>query len=775
MKKIFNSGWEFQHGETESFKAVTLPHDWSLFYPFKEDAKSSGSGGYVETGIGHYRKKFSYTPQNDRVFIHFEGVYMNSDVWLNGEHLGKHIYGYTPFEYEITEFLTKDGSENVIEVKVDNSAQPGSRWYSGSGITRNVWIIERPHCYIPCFGVHAYLEKLEDNKAYICVETDIEGGDNYQKEITISCEMFDNNGKKVSGEEQNTGARKKTIVIDNPILWDVENPYLYKIKVSLLENQTIIQERETDFGVRTVKFIADEGFLLNGKRVKIKGVCVHHDGGSVGAAVPAVVWERRVRKLKEMGCNSIRMSHNPPNTDLLDICDRMGILVMDEAFDEWKWLKGKELGSNTSGSRGYSEWFNQCHEDDLKCMVKRDRNHPSIIIWSIGNEVPDQTDPEGYLTARELKNICKELDPTRVVTQANDQIEAEPKKATEEFLNELDVVGYNYTGRWRSRAETLYDDDKRKHPERCIIGSENSSFGGVRGEYQMEARDHAGWWTHPYYTTPVIVGRLLRYTMTHDYVSGDYMWTGIDYLGEAHWPSRSASSGVMDTCGFEKDSYYFYKSIFRRDVPVTHLMPHWNLDVEEGTIIQVLGFTNCEAAELILNGKSYGKKAMSYPDYGMTERYGHFDKAPRPFCTDNLFLSWDVPYEKGCIELIGYNDGLEVSRYKIETSKETGKPVIDRYKALYEYEGDRVEQLEISVFDDNGNLCVNNCDEIKVKVQNAEIMGIDNGNPFSHESMKADHIHLFHGKAFLIIRILENAGSSVEVILGDKTAFIGLN
>ncbi len=756
MRKLFHDGWEFRHGD-EEFAPVELPHDWSLYYPFREDAESAGSGGYVETGVGYYRKRFRYAPSLERVFLHFEGVYMHCEVTLNGTRLGEHIYGYTPFEFEITDLL-KAGEDNLLEVRVDNSAQPGSRWYSGSGIIRNVWIMERPHSYIPAFGVHAYLEKPESDKAVICVETEVTGAERAEGELSVKCEVAET-GACATGT-------KVSLEVASPVLWDTENPYLYTIRVSLFEGGRQIQVREVPFGIRTTEFTADQGFLLNGKPVKIKGVCVHHDGGSVGAAVPGAVWERRVRKIKEMGCNSIRMSHNPPNVDLLNICDRMGILVMDEAFDEWKWLKGKELGSNTSGSRGYSEWFQQCHEEDLTCMVKRDRNHACVILWSIGNEVPDQTDPEGHLTARELKEICRRLDPTRVITQANDQIEAEPRKATEAFLSELDVVGYNYTGRWRNRTETLYDEDKRRHPERCIIGTENSSFGGIRGEYQLQSENHAGWWTHPYYTTPVIVGRLLRYTLTHDYVAGDYMWTGVDYLGEAHWPTRSASAGVMDTCGFEKDSYYFYQSIFRRDIPVTHLMPHWNLDVPEGTIVQVLGFSNCDEAELLLNGKSYGKKCMSFPDYGMTEQYGHYDRDPKPFCTDNLFLSWDVPYEKGCIELVGYCDGREVSRYCCRTAGPARRLETGCYVAEGVYPGPGVQQIEVTALDAEGNLAVDSDAEIAVQVSGGRILGIDNGNPYSHESMKADHIHLFHGRAFVIV---ENAGGEparVEVRLG---------
>jgi beta-galactosidase len=431
----------------------------------------------------------------------------------------------------------------------------------------------------------------------------------------------------------------------------------------------------------------------------------------------------------------------------------MGLMVMDEAFDEWRILKGKELGSNTHESRGYSEWFESCHDEDLRAMLLRDRNHPSIIIWSIGNEVPDQTVPEGYMTARHLKSICKELDPERAVTQANDQIFAEPHAATEEFLNELDVVGYNYVDRWRTRMETLYDDDRQAHPNWCMLGTENGGLGGVRGEYLLNMQERAGWWKQPYYSAPVVIGKLLHFTMTHDYIAGDFMWTGIDYLGEAHWPTHSASAGVLDTCGFEKDSFYFYKSIWKRTEPMVHLLPHWNLDVNKGSIIPVLGYTSCDSAELFLNGKSYGRKAYAYPAYGMTQKYGHFDKIPIPANTDDLFLSWDVPYEPGCIELVGYVDDREAARHVVRTA---GAPAVVRlssYRQDMKADGLDIAQIEAEILDDQGNLCVQADTELIFSIDGpACVIAVDNGNPEEMGSVKGNHIHAFHGRALAIIQ-----------------------
>lgn len=784
QKEIFNLNWFFYHGEEEKepgakdtagYRPVKLPHDWSLEYPFEEDAESCGSGGYVRTGIGWYKKIFRVNPdavKGGRVVLHFEGAYMLAQVWLNGQSLGRHVYGYTPFEWDVTDLLKADGSENVVDVKVDNSAQPNSRWYSGSGITRNVWICGMKDIHVAPYGVWIRQPEVSEDQAQVHMETRVcvkhrsgvsNGGtaSEEQGEIIVETGIYAPDGslcmqERTAQNAADTGEELlfcQDFILKSPVLWDTENPALYKAVTKIYKDGLLLDEVCTVTGFRNVSFDSNRGFLLNGVRVKLNGVCIHHDGGCAGAAVHPQIWERRLEKLKAMGVNAIRMSHNPPDPALLDLCDRMGLMVMDEAFDEWRIMKGKELGSNTHESRGYSEWFDSCHEADMRTMLLRDRNHPSIIIWSIGNEVPDQTVPEGYLTARHLKSICRELDPERVVTQANDQICAEPRAATEEFLNELDVVGYNYVDRWRTRAETLYDGDKRAHPGWCVIGTENGSLGGVRGEYLLDMKEKAGWWKMPYYSAPVKIGKLLHFTMTHDYVAGDFMWTGIDYLGEAHWPARSSSAGVLDTCGFEKDSYYFYQSIWKRPEPVAHLLPHWNLQVEEGTIIPVLGYTSCESAELFLNGKSYGRKAYAYPAYGMTERYGHFDKAPVPVNTDDLFLSWDVPYIPGCVELVGYIDGREAARHTVRTAGEPAAVKLNCYRSEMKGDGLDIAQIEAEILDEHGNLCVQADTKLTFTVQGSGYAAaVDNGNPEGMESMKGSCIHAFHGRALVIIQ-----------------------
>lgn len=786
--ECFDFDWYFYHGEkeqtpgekqTEGYDKVQLPHDWSLYYPFDEKAACCGSGGYVETGIGWYRKLFEAAQSKDRderVFLRFDGVYMQAKVWLNGKELGQHVYGYTPFEWEITDLLV-EGEVNVLDVRVDNSAQPNSRWFSGSGITRDVWICRVKGDHILPYGVWFRTPHVSKESAEVIVETRFSVSEKSREEgmeFWVETEVFSPEGQSagvvknrtmvgtIKGME-NTISQEISIIqefaIDHPQLWDIETPFLYQAVTRLYRGDILRDEVHTGIGLRSIAFHADTGFWLNGRQCKINGVCIHHDGGCVGAAVPLQIWQRRLEKLKEMGVNAIRMSHNPPDPGLLDLCDEMGFLVMDEAFDEWRVLKAKEAGSNTHESRGYSEWFETCHEEDLRAMLLRDRNHPSIIIWSIGNEVPDQTKEDGYLTARHLMEICRKLDPDRLITQANDQIRAEPLAAQESFLEELDVVGYNYAGRWRERAETFYDEDKRAHPDWCMIGTENGGVGGIRGEYPMGMKENAGWWKHPYYSAPVEAGKLLRYTMSHDYVAGDFMWTGIDYLGEAHWPERSASAGVLDTCGFEKDSFYFYKSIWKREEPMVYLFPHWNLEIEHGSVLPVLCYTNCDYAELFLNGKSYGKKAYAYPAYGMTERYGHFDKTPLPLNTGDLFLSWDVPYEPGRIEVVGYRDGKEEARYTLQTAGEPAEIRTSCYQEQLKADGRAAGQIEVSVWDREGNFCYQADTEITVSVEGVgTLIGVDNGNPGCMENMKGSSIHTFHGRAFIVVRSNGQAG-----------------
>jgi len=788
VQDFFGFGWQFKLAEEggdapdegfAGYRPVQLPHDWSVEYPFDKNAPSLGSGGYVKTGIGWYKKHFTIAPcqKGNRIALLFDGAYMCTSVYLNDVYLGRHIYGYTPFEYDITDTVIYDG-ENKLTVRVDNSQQPNSRWYTGSGITRDVWIRAVNPVHIPSYGTYV-TTKLSDNEANISITALVNGP--ITEGMSLTTTIFDAdskasgapyNGESISHTYSKTaitnpGEITQTINLPSPQLWSHKNPYLYKAISVVKQGETVLDEYETVFGIRTVEFCPNRGCLINGERVKLNGICLHHDGGAVGAAVPKKLWHRRLMRLKEMGANAIRMAHNPPDPSLLELCDELGLYVMDEAFDEWAQLKWKTAGSNTHESRGYSEWFHENHVADLQAMLYRDRNHPSVIIWSIGNEVPEQTLPDGHHLAKKLQDICHKIDPTRLCTQGNDQICAEPRPATDEFLESLDIVGYNYTNRWRTRAENLYDDDKRANPNRLILGTENPAAAGIRGDYRMNLPPSP--WQRPYYSVPINVGRLLRFTMTHDYVIGDFMWTGIDHLGESHWPNRSSSSGVMDTCGFVKDHYYLYKSIWQ-DKPMIHLFPHRNLnDILTGTILPVLCYTNCTYAELFINGKSYGKKAYSYPLYGMTKTYGHYDTPLINANTDDLFLSWDVPYAEGMMEVVGYSaTGEELCRSKIETA---GKPVAVKATVdttTLQADGRDIAHIEVTFADANGILNPAASNVVSVSIEGAaELIGIDNGNPACHESFKGKNMAAHNGMLLIMIKAKNEPGQACVSITSD--------
>ena len=566
-KAYFGFDWQFaltdsvcMPGDDAPWRGVQLPHDWSVDYPVDEQSPSCGSGGYARTGIGWYRRSFAlHSRDSQRLSLLFDGVYMNCTIWVNGRYAGGHVYGYTSFQLDITP-LARQG-ENEVLVRVDNSHQPGSRWYSGSGITRDVWLVGTSEACIAPWGVFVTAGAITPEHADLDMEVRTCAADE-PRQLTLLADVLLEGSVRassgpvtlLSGQTVHLQAR-----LENPSLWDTDHPVLYTARVRLMDGDALLDEVAVPFGVRDIAYDAHSGFLLNGRKVLLKGVCLHHDGGCVGAAVPREVWERRLAKLKAMGCNALRCSHNPPDPALLDLADRMGFLVMAEAFDEWQQMKGKEFGSNTHASRGYSEWFDACWQEDMTAMVLRDRNHPSIIMWSIGNEIREQVDENGWQIARKLAGLCHALDHTRPITAACDQVKAEPVAAYDAFLEELDLVGVNYTDRWRDRTETFFDEEKQEHPAWPLLGTEDVSVGGVHGEYSL-SDDGSPWGRSVYSARMLKAEKLWKYVSTRPFAIGDFMWTGVDYLGECFWPDKSASCGVLDTCGFEKDGYYFYQS-----------------------------------------------------------------------------------------------------------------------------------------------------------------------------------------------------------------------
>ena len=781
----FDFGWKFFKGDAPgaqapafadaSWRSLDLPHDWSVEGPFAQNEPSGGAGGNAPTGIGWYRKHFrvpaSY--QDRKVMVEFDGVYQNSEVWVNGHYLGKRPFGYIGFAYDITPYLNPAG-DNVMAVKVDNARQPGSRWYSGSGIYRHTWLTAVNPTHIAQWGTFVTTPRVAKEAATVNLKTRVRNERRAAAACTLSSTILDRDGNAVQSQEasQEIAADDEyefaqAFAVTQPGLWAVDAPYLYKVHSTVTVGGQVVDDYETPFGIREALFDADRGFLLNGEHVKLNGVCLHHDGGSVGASVPERVWERRFEILRGMGCNAIRTSHNPPAPEFLDLCDRMGFLVMDEAFDEWMAGKGQVRGN------GYSLNFAEWHERDVTDFVHRDRNHPSVVLWSCGNEIPDQLSGHGVEILRGLLNIFHREDPTRFVTAACDQIAAEPKAAPVEFLSLLDVVGYNYADRWRERRELYYSEDKLAHPNWRMIGTESGGMGGARGDYRgMEPM--ASGQTAP----PPAAGRgrggfgggrgfrgldteeLWRFVRTHDYVSGDFMWTGIDYLGESGWPSHGATSGCIDICGFPKDGYYFYQSQWTAK-PMVHLFPHWNWKGREGQFLTVACYTNCDNVELFLNGKSVGVKGYAFPRFGMQGRYGQ--SKPQAMngvrTTSDLHLSWDVPYEPGTLRAVGTRNGQTATTAEISTTGDAAAIELSVDRDAIQADRRDVVHVTVKVVDAEGRMHPDADNRIAFEIQGeGRLIGVDNGDMANSEDYKGAQEKAFHGMCLAMVQSSAKAG-----------------
>jgi beta-galactosidase len=774
-RETFDFDWRFMRGDLSgaefpgfadaSWTAVDLPHDWSIEGPYSETEPVSGPGGYLPTGVGWYRKGF-IVPTSDRgrvVTLEFDGVYQNSEVWINGHSLGVRPNGFVPFAYEITPWLRFD-AENIVAVRVDNSRQTNCRWYSGSGIYRHTWLLKTAPLRIGYWGTFVSSPQVTADGATVCVETTVTNGLDHSTSCSLATTLLDAHGNGVAAQEAShsiaAGATfrfAQVLPVTSPKLWSVDDPYLYTLRSRLRQGGRVVDVCDTPTGIRSAGFDVDRGFLLNGEQVKLRGACLHPEGGCVGAAVPERVWERRLTELRAMGCNAIRTSHNPFAAEFLDLCDRMGFLVMNEAFDEWRVPKGQI-------QNGYHLYFDEWHERDLKNFIHRDRNHPSVVLWSAGNEVPDQSAPDGAETLRGLLAIFHAQDPTRPVTVACDQIASEPvtNRVRPEFLAELDIVGYNYADRWRERADLYYSIDRAAFPKRRFIGTESVAIGGIRGEYRdlvAQRGDTAvPWFLHPS-NLRIDAEQLWQFVDLHDYVAGDFLWTGIDYLGESRWPMKGAPSGALDTCGFRKDSFYFYQSQWTEQ-PMLHLFPHWNWKGSEGAVIPVVCYTNCETVELFLNGRSLGVKGYEFPRLGMEDRYGNYPRRARVLrTTADLHLSWDVPWEAGTLRAVGTWDGKVAAVKEVSTTGEAGVIALSADRTDLVADRRDIAHLTVALQDAQGQIVPTADNEVTFALEGpGRLIGVDNGDPFSHASYKAPNRRVFHGLCLAIVQSTTQAG-----------------
>jgi beta-galactosidase len=705
---------------------------------FESSSPSGSGGGYINAGTGWYRKEFRLpgNVQGKRVFIEFDGVYMDSDVWLNGVHLGNRPYGYSSFQYELTPYLKFGGEKNVLAVRADVQ-QPCSRWYSGAGIYRHVRLTVTDPIHIAQWGTYVATPEVTEKEATVRVQTRVRNQSASAQNVTLETIIVDNAGHEVASNSsvQSVAADgdrifEQSLKVTNPALWSLEDPALYHVTSKVQVNNSIVDGEDTPFGIRTFEFTLEKGFFLNGKHVAIKGVCDHHDLGSLGTAVNKRAIERQLEILKSMGCNAIRTSHNPPDPELLDLCDRMGFLVMDEAFDEWKQSKTMY---------GYGRFFDEWSERDLTDMIHRDRNHPSIILWSIGNEIPEQESADAYEMSKRLADICHREDPTRPVTSACNTLDAAVKSG---FAKPLDVVGINY-------QLTAYEKYRGKAK---LIASETASAISTRGEYNLvqdgdslkivkELNNQctsydiiAPNWGNTAEST-------LKALKNAPWVAGEFVWTGFDYIGEPTpfpWPSASSYFGIVDLCGFPKDRYYLYQSQWTNK-PMVHILPHWNWQGFEGKEIPVWCYSNCESVELFLNGKSLGEKKFSD--------------------TKDLHLVWRVPYAAGTLKAVAKNNGKIVFTDEVQTAGAPAKIVLTPDRTEINADGDDLSNIKIGIVDKEGRVCPNADNLVKFKIEGEGVIaGVGNGNPVSHEYFKASERTAFHGLCLAIVQSKREKG-----------------
>ena len=714
----------------------------------RQDAAGRGQFAFLPGGIGWYRKAFRL-PANARGLearLEFDGVYMNSDVWINGFHLGKRPYGYISFAYDISQHVVP--GVNVVAVRVDNSSQPNSRWYSGSGIYRHVWLELYDSLHVAHWGTYVTTPRADSTRADVVVRTQVENDRTTARRGTLRSIVLDSAGGEVARVDTafslaaGQGLELEVqLHVPTPRLWSVAQPYVYTLRTVVLDGARPVDAETTPFGIRSIAFDKNRGFLLNSRHVKLNGVNLHHDAGGLGAAVPESVWERRLALLRSMGVNAIRTSHNPPAPEFLDLCDRMGFLVMAEAFDEWRF--GKVPG-------GYHNYFVEWSARDVTDFVHRDRNHPSIVLWSAGNEIGEQSAPSGAAVLRRLVDIFHREDPTRPVTTGNDQIVADEHPATLAFLNAEDIVGYNYVDRWHERRELFAEEDRHLHPDWRMIGTESGSIFQSFDERYSLGTDPAV--VRPNYATGMLQAeRRWKWVAMHDYFAGDFMWTGVDYLGEAVWPFRGFPSGVLDITGHPKDAYYLYQSQWT-DRPVLHLFPHWNWSGRTGQMIPVLAYTNCNSVELFLNGRSMGEKRLEFPAQGTSGGWNTYALPVVNPTTTDLHLSWDVPYEPGVLRAVGKRrDGTACNDEVRTAGAATAIRLVADHDTIADGRGN-VAHIAFEIVDSAGTVVPVAGNLVHVTVTGGDLLALDNADLQDQSGYRTGERRAFNGRGLAIVR-----------------------
>ncbi len=784
----FNEGWKFHKGEAKnaqylsfddsSWRNQNLPHDWAIEGPFDIEYNAR-CGGLPFHGEGWYRKSFN-VPKNlkgKHVSLHFDGAMYNAKIWLNGVLIGNRPNGYIGFSVKLSEYLNYGGG-NLIAVQL-TPEDLSSRWYPGAGIYRNTWLEINNPVHVPKWGTFITTPKITDKLANINIKTEIENTTSINKTITIQTIIFSKENQELSSISEAISVNKNEISIinqsteiANPKLWGLQSPYLYRAETKLFEKGNLIDTYNTTFGVRTIEYGSDFGFKLNDKSTKFQGVCLHHDLGPLGTAVNRRATERQLEIMQDMGVNAIRTSHNPPSPEQVQLCDEMGLMIQIEAFDMWEKPKVKN---------GYSKVFNEWHEKDLRDMIRAFRNSPSVVMWSIGNEILEQSDKiNGKRIANELAMICKQEDPTRPTTAGFNYYPAPIKNG---LASAIDLVGWNYKPR-------KYSEITERNPDWVIYGSETSSTVSSRGVYHLPIEKYE---LHEslQITSYDIIGPPWAYPPDIEFESlennpnnlGEFIWTGFDYLGEptpfggkdnstngywnGNWPARSSYFGAVDLCGLPKDRFYLYQSQWTKD-PMVHVLPHWNWEGMEGKKIPVFSYTNCDEVELFVNGKSHGKKIkgidktpipINFIDWEGGRYQGDFMSPYR--------LHWNVPYEAGELKVIGYIDGKKVTEKQINTAKKPAKIELVPDRNLIKSDREDMSFVTVRILDIEGNLCPNseNLVEFELKGE-GEIVAVGNGNPATTELFQSNQRKAFSGQCMVYIKASSSPG---EIILKAKS------
>lgn len=766
---LLEKGWKFTKGEVSNaempafndakWETVDIPHDWAIFGPFDKNndlqnvavtqnfetqasLKTGRTGGLPYVGIGWYRTTFHSTPGKQTTLI-FDGAMSEARVLVNGKEACFWSCGYNSFYCDVTSLVNEDGKNNTLAVRLENRPQ-SSRWYPGAGLYRNVHVVTTEKIHVPVWGTQITTPYVKDEYASVCLRTTILNAE--KTELTVVTDIMDADGQVVS-TKTNKGVINhgqpftQNFIVERPKLWSPETPVLYKVVSKIYSGDTLLDTYSTRFGIRTIEYIADKGFYLNGKRRKFQGVCNHHDLGPLGAAINVAALRHQLTLLKEMGCDAIRTSHNMPAPELVELCDEMGFMMMLEPFDEWDIAKC---------DNGYHRFFNEWAEKDMVNMLRQYRNNPCVVMWSIGNEVPTQWSPEGYKVAKFLQDICHREDPTRPVTCGMDQVKSVLANG---FAAMLDIPGLNY------RAH-LYDEAYERLPQNIILGSETSSTVSSRGVYKFPVERKAGAMYDDHQSSSYdleycnwsnIPDIDFARTEDHEWTIGQFVWTGFDYLGEPSpydtnaWPNHSSMFGIIDLASIPKDRYYLYRSVWNKEAETLHILPHWNWEGREGEKTPVFVYTNYPSAELFINGKSYGRQTK-HKNGTVENRYR---------------LMWhDAVYQPGEVRVVAYDEqGNPVAEKTVRTAGKPHHIELVTGRSSLQADGKDLAYVTLRIVDKDGNLCPNDGRLVSFKVKGAgKYRASANGDPTCLDLFHKPEMHAFGGMLTVIVQSGEKTG-----------------